>query len=100
MNLLDISQTPPDPLYSIFRSAANGLSSAEAAARLKENGMNEPAPKKKRTLVAQIVSKFVNPLVIVLLVVGGFSYSFGEKMSALLVLVMVLASVTLSFVQE
>lgn len=77
-----------------------GLSEDEAKRRLLDYGHNEPAKKKKRTLLFQIISKFINPLVIALLVIAGFSLFFGEKISALLVSLMAVMSVFLSFIQE
>jgi Mg2+-importing ATPase len=68
--------------------------------RLEEYGYNEPARKKKRAILFQILSKFINPLVIVLVIIAGFSLFFGEKISALLVILMAILSVFLSFIQE
>ena len=89
-----------EPLFEKFNSSLDGLSDLEAGNRLKEYGYNEPAKKKKRTALWQFFSKFLNPLVIVLIIIGTFSYFFGEKISAFLVLLMILLSVILSFVQE
>ena len=91
---------PAEEIYKLFETSASVLSPAEAETRLKEYGFNEPAKKKKRTVLWQIVSKFFNPLVVVLVIIGGFSYFFGEKIEAFLVLLMILLSVVLSFVQE
>jgi Mg2+-importing ATPase len=81
-------------------TSIRGLSEDEAAKRLEQFGFNEPAKKKKRTVVLQIFSKFLNPLVVVLLIIAGFSLFFGEKISAILVILMALISVFLSFIQE
>ncbi|MBI3616390.1 MAG: magnesium-translocating P-type ATPase [Candidatus Omnitrophica bacterium] len=97
-----------EPFYSAeaqallkqFNTSERGLTSSEAQERLAAYGYNEPAKKKKRTILRQILSKFINPLVIVLVIVGTFSYLFGEKISAFLVLLMILISVFLSFIQE
>jgi len=67
---------------------------------LEAYGYNEPARKKKRTILLQVLSKFVNPLVVVLLIIAGFSWFFGEKVSATLVILMAVMSVLVSFVQE
>ncbi len=83
-----------------LKTSPKGLSEEEAKKRLEEYGFNEPAKKKKRTILVQILSKFVNPLVIVLLVIAAFSLFFGEKIEALLVMLMALMSVFLSFIQE
>lgn len=87
-------------LFGKLKTKELGLSEQEARNRLLEYGLNEPAKKKKRTILRQILSKFINPLVVVLLIIGGFSLFFGEKISALLVSLMAIMSVVLAFVQE
>ncbi len=81
-------------------SLAAGLLEGEVAKRLAQYGFNEPAKKKKRTVLKQILLKFIDPLVAVLVVIGIFSFFFGERIEALLVLFMILLSVSLSFFQE
>lgn len=97
---LDYASSPIETLFERFKTSINGLSDAEAQERLKEYGYNEPAKKKKRSIISQIISKFINPLVIVLLIIAAFSLFFGEKISALLVSLMAVMSVFLSFIQE
>ncbi len=87
-------------LFAKLNTSERGLSEKEAHARLEDYGYNEPAKKKKRTVLTQILSKFLNPLVIVLLIIGTFSLFFGEKISALLISLMAIMSVFLSFIQE
>lgn len=87
-------------LFESLKTSNQGLGEQEAENRLLEYGFNEPARKKKRTIIFQIASKFVNPLVIVLLIIAGFSLFFGEKVSASLVILMAIMSVFLSFIQE
>lgn len=89
-----------DLIFNKLATSPEGLSELEAQKRLQEYGFNEPAKKKKRTILVQIFSKIVNPLVIVLLVIAAFSLFFGEKIEALLVILMALLSVFLSFFQE
>jgi Mg2+-importing ATPase len=89
-----------ETLLEKFQTSSNGLHGHEAVKRLEEYGSNEPAKKKKRTILFQLLTKFINPLVIVLLIIAGFSLVFGEKMSALLVIIMAFISVFLSFFQE
>ncbi|MCX5714928.1 MAG: HAD-IC family P-type ATPase, partial [Candidatus Omnitrophica bacterium] len=89
-----------DVLFKKLGTSAKGLTEKDAQKRLEEYGYNEPARKKKRTIVREILSKLVNPLVIVLLIIACFSLFFGEKISALIVSLMAVMSVTLSFVQE
>jgi len=89
-----------ETIFEKFRTSSSGLSEEEAKRRLEEYGFNEPAKKEKRTILLQILSKFVNPLVVVLLIIAGFSFFFGEKISAFLVILMAVMSVILSFIQE
>ena len=89
-----------DVILERFATSLKGLTTEEAEKRLEEYGYNEPVRKKKRSIVFQIISKFFNPLVIVLLIIALFSIFFGEKISAVLVSLMAIMSVVLSFFQE
>jgi Mg2+-importing ATPase len=89
-----------EELVRHFETSVRGLSEEQAKQRLERYGHNEPAKRRKRTIFVEITSKFVNPLVVVLLVIGGFSLFFGEKISALFVIAMAMFSVCLSFIQE
>jgi len=97
---LDDIHSPIEALFEKYKASLKGFSDEEARERLTVHGFNEPAKKKKRTILIQILSKFANPLVIVLLVIAIFSLFFGEKISALLVSLMAVLSVFLSFIQE
>ncbi len=96
----DYTNSPLEVIFEKLITSQKGLTGKEAKNRLEEYGYNEPARKKKRTILIQILLKFVNPLVIVLLVIAAFSLVFGEKVQALLVLSMAALSVFLSFIQE
>jgi len=96
----DYISLPIEAVFDKLNTSSKGLSDEEAKKRLGEYGYNEPAKKKKRTILSQILSKFLNPLVIVLLIIATFSIFFGEKISALLVSLMAIMSVFLSFIQE
>ena len=98
--IFDFVRIPIDEILNRLNTSEKGLTSEEAYRRLEEYGYNETAKRKKRTILGQILSKFINPLVIVLIVIGIFSLFFGQQISAILVLLMILMSVFLSFVQE
>ncbi len=91
---------PIELLFEKLKTTENGLTEKEASSRIIEYGYNEPAKKKKRTILTQILSKFLNPLVIVLLIICVFSLFFGEKISAIIVFLMAIMSVFLAFFQE
>lgn len=92
--------SPIEVIFGELNTSQKGLIEQEAKRRLEEYGHNELAKRKKRTILFQIFSKFLNPLVIVLLIIAAFSLFFGEKISAILVLLMAILSVFLSFIQE
>ncbi len=94
------SEAALETIFGSLRTAEKGLSDKEAASRLHEYGYNQPARKKELGIAAQILAKFINPLVVVLLIIGGLSLFFGEIISAVLVLAMIILSVFLSYFQE
>jgi Mg2+-importing ATPase len=96
----DYSRCTTEFLFEKLKTSKKGLAEEEAKKRIEEYGYNEPARKKRRTILLQIISKFINPLVIVLLIIAVFSVFFGEKISALLVVLMAIMSVFLSFIRE
>jgi P-type Mg2+ transporter len=88
-----------DPLAALATDAA-GLSDGEAALRLAKFGPNLFRDHQERSLLLQFLSRFKNPLVILLLVASGISALTGDVTNFLLIAFMVLFSVTLDFVQE
>jgi P-type Mg2+ transporter len=83
-----------------LNTATAGLSSTEAADRLKQFGPNVLRPPRKRALVLQFLAKFKNPLVILLLVASVVSAFTGDVTSFLIISSIVVMSVTLDFIQE
>jgi Mg2+-importing ATPase len=76
-----------------------GLSSDEARRRLDEFGPNEPAPVQRATLVKQLLLLFANPLVIILLIASLISAMIGDVVNASIIIVIVLLSSALNFIQ-
>lgn len=77
-----------------------GLSSFEAQKRLAENGYNEPAQNKKISAIVKLILEFTSPLIGALVLIALFSYFIGEKVSALLILIMAIIGALVSFIQE
>ena len=101
--------TPDDPAWWLnplaepqaeLATDAAGLSSAEARSRLAKFGPNLFRDHQERPLLLQFLSRFKNPLVILLLVASAISAFTGEMTNFVIISVMVLFSVTLDFVQE
>ncbi|MDO8449544.1 MAG: magnesium-translocating P-type ATPase [Rhodoferax sp.] len=76
-----------------------GLTSAEAAERLKQCGPNRLQPATQRAVLWQFLAHFKNPLVLVLLAASGISALTGDVTGALIIGAIVVMSVTLDFVQ-
>ncbi len=89
----------PDVLDGL-RSSASGLSSTEAVSRLAAYGPNLIEGRPQRRLVMNFLRRFLNPLVLVLLVAAAMSAATGDPVSFIIIAVMVLLSVILDFVQE
>lgn len=102
------TQRQPDPIVPLTPPADRvpplpaglGLSSAEAAARLEQFGRNVIAEKRRRPIVVQILLRFRNPLIILLLSASGIAGLTGDMRSFVVTLVMVALSVGLDFFQE
>jgi Mg2+-importing ATPase len=77
-----------------------GLTSAEATVRLKKFGPNIVHGERKTAIALQFLSKFRNPLVIILLVASVLSAFTGDATGFFIIATIVLISVTLDFVQE
>ena len=89
-----------ESLQAELRTTGAGLDEAEAARRLTVHGPNLLRPHRERAVVLQFLSRFVNPLVILLLAAATISAFTGDVASFVIITVMVLLSVTLDFVQE
>ena len=93
-------QVPAAELLRRLSATATGLSSSEAADRLRLVGPNLLHPPRKRSLVLQFLARFRNPLVIILLVASVVSAFTGDVTSFLIISTIVVLSVTLDFIQE
>jgi len=89
-----------EELFKRFNTSQKGLSHEEVTKRLKLFGHNEIAIKKKRHIIIEFLSKFMNPLEVVLLVIAAISLFFGQNINALFITAMAVISVCLSFAQE
>jgi Mg2+-importing ATPase len=80
-------------------AAANGLTSQEVEARLKQFGPNDPAPSKHHSAVLDFLRLFLNPLVLILLIAAAVSAFLGEAADAAIIAIIVLLSTALDFTQ-
>ncbi len=89
-----------DGLTRELGSSPRGLSSADAQKRLVTVGPNELAPQKRMGLVHVLLTKFSNPLILLLLIAGALSAALGQVSDFIIILVITLISVAIDAYQE
>ena len=77
-----------------------GLTSDEAQKRLTLYGSNLLKPKKRTDVFTLLISQFKSPIILILFFATGLSFFLHDKVDALIILVIVLASGLLGFWQE
>jgi len=77
-----------------------GLSSAQARARLRRYGPNTFRDTAAQSLPVEFLKRFGNPLIVILIAASLIAGLTGEVASFVIIVVMVVASVTLDFTQE
>jgi Mg2+-importing ATPase len=98
--LLEKARAGADIVLKELRSQPDGLSAAEAAARLKQYGPNEVAREKRQSPWMRLLDNVRNPLVILLTALGVLSYLTGDLRAMAVIFVMVVLGVVLRFYQE
>ena len=90
----------PELMSLLATNQSDGLSSKEAAIRLRNWGLNTLTEYKRRNNLLELLKHFTSPLVLILLVATGLSFFMGEPINASIILGMVLVSVVIDFFQE
>jgi Mg2+-importing ATPase len=93
------TQTPADAA-TVLGCGVSGLTSADAAARLAKYGRNADVQKREAGLIASVGRRLLEPMCLILIAAAGVSAATGDAPSALIILVIVGASVGLDTVQE
>jgi Mg2+-importing ATPase len=91
---------PLDGLLRRLAATPTGLTAKEAISRLTAFGPNDAGSVKQVPRWLQFLSKFRNPLVIILLLASGLSAATGDIASFVIVAAIVSLSTTLDFLQE
>ena len=100
-NLKDIVSQNVTQVVSNFSTDINkGLSSNEAASRLKKFGLNIIPSHKKFAWWKELAQHFKSPLIILLLIAATISFSVAETINATIIIVIVIASVAIDYFQE
>jgi Mg2+-importing ATPase len=77
-----------------------GLTSAVAAGRLRIEGPNTIEEHGRRSLAAILIGQFASPLVLLLIAASVVAIAVGDRVDAGIILVIVVLSASLGFVQE
>jgi Mg2+-importing ATPase len=89
-----------DALLAELTTTAAGLSTDEAAARLRIGGRNVVAEAPRRRLLAKAAKRLTDPLIAILIVAAFIAGGMGDLASAAIILVVVAASIALEVTQE
>lgn len=81
-------------------SGETGLSSSEATLRLERFGANDAMTRPRRALWLQVLDRFANPLILILLFASGLSAWTGEYASFVIIVVIISLSVVLDLTQQ
>ena len=100
MTLADFSKDSVKNILKKLKSKEKGLSVKETQLRFKKYGKNILFEEKRASLLLKFLSQFKNPLVVILLLAAGVSIALGEHIDAIIVIVIVLMSTLLNFIQE
>ena len=99
-DLLAKARADPAALLQELASRPEGLSQAEADARLKQVGPNEIAREKSKSALLRLLGNIKDPLVILLVALGVISFLTGDLRAMVVIFVMVVLGVVLRFYQE
>jgi magnesium-transporting ATPase (P-type) len=91
---------PAEEVLAALDSSADGLSGAEAAARLARFGPNAVRPPARRSALMRFLLQFHNVLIYVLLMAGLVTAALGDWVDAGVIAAVVVINAAIGFVQE
>jgi Mg2+-importing ATPase len=99
--LLEIAPLDAETALKRLASTSEGLLKPEAEERLERYGRNAIAHEARKSVLLQLLGRFKNPLNVMLLVLATLNFAVvGDPRAGTMISVMVLLSVSLSFLQE
>ena len=96
----EIACLAPDAALARLASDAAGLTPDQVETRLRSAGLNQVAHQARHTILGELIGRSVNPLNALLLSLATASYFLGDQRAAIVIAVMVILSISLSFIQE
>ncbi|MFI5105610.1 MAG: HAD-IC family P-type ATPase, partial [Terriglobales bacterium] len=76
-----------------------GLTSQEAAERLKKFGVNDPAPARRRSMAGELLTIVANPLIVILVIAAAVSAFIGQLLDGAIIITMVVTGAGINFYQ-
>lgn len=98
--LLKASEEEPEKLLKELGTSINGLQQTEVRKRLKQYGYNVLTSEKPPAWYKQLFNSFNNPFNILLIILALVSYITGDNRATIVMILMVLLSVFMRFLQE
>jgi P-type Mg2+ transporter len=95
----DTQTVPLQHLFKQLQSSEKGLTGAEASKRLDKYGPNDMTGVKHTSPILQFLRLFLNPLIAILLIASVVSAILGDPVDASIIIIIVLLSNILNFVQ-
>jgi len=96
----EIACLSPDQALQRLSSTAAGLTPDQVEVRLRSTGLNQVAHQARHTILGKLIGRSINPLNLLLLSLATASYFLGDQRAAIVIAVMVVLSISLSFIQE
>jgi P-type Mg2+ transporter len=96
----EIACLSPNEALQRLPSTAAGLRPDQVEERLRSAGLNQVAHQARHTVLRELIGRSVNPLNALLLSLATASYFLGDQRAAIMIAVMVVLSISLSFIQE
>ncbi len=100
MDPFEIARLPPEEAIGALRSRPDGLTADEAAARLRDDGLNEIPVAHGPGAVRRFVDQVTHFFALLLWVAAVLAYIGGLPQLAIAIVVVVLVNAAFSFVQE
>ena len=96
----EIACLSPEDALQRLSSIAAGLAPDQVKERLQTTGLNQVAHQARHTILDELIGRSINPLNLLFLSLATASYFLGDQRAAIVIAVMVLLSISLSFIQE
>ena len=100
LSYYDLSNKSKDEIFAMFRTDENGLNEQEVEERLRLYDENIPTDNKKRGPLYFIIDSFKDKFILILIALSIIYYLTGDKMGALIILVINIISALISFAQN